>query len=51
VKPHPEYFTADVRGDVIREAFSDRDYHVKQRQKLFPGYARYKAPRGHVGDG
>jgi len=51
VKPHPDYFSAEVRGDVIREAFGGRDYSVKQRQKLFPGYERYKAARGHVGDG
>ena len=49
-KPHPEYFPAEVRGEVIRGAFAERAFRVEARRKLFPEFDRMTSPKGHVGD-
>jgi hypothetical protein len=49
--PHPEYFPAAVRGEVIREAFEGRSCRVENRRKTFPEFDRMTAPKGHLGDG
>ncbi|MES2504843.1 MAG: hypothetical protein V4534_08200 [Myxococcota bacterium] len=47
--PHPEYFPAKMRADVIREGFREQAGKVKTRQKLWPELEKI-APRGHIGD-
>jgi hypothetical protein len=49
-KPHPEYFPAAVRGEVIREAHAGRTYRADNRRKMFPGYDRMASPKGHLGE-
>ncbi len=49
-KPHPEYFPAKVRGEVIRDAHQGRVYRAENRKKLFPGFDRMTAPKGHLGE-
>ena len=50
-RPHPEYFPADVRAEVIREAHAGRMYRASQRKKLFKEYDRATSARGHLGEG
>ncbi len=51
-RPHPEYFPAEVRADVIRESHAGRTYSAQQRAKLFPGFNRHHAdPKGELGRG
>jgi len=49
-KPHPEYFPAEVRAEVIRDAHQGRAYRAKARRGLFPEYDRMTAPKGHLGE-
>ena len=49
-KPHPDYFPADVRAEVIRDAHAGREYRVKSRKKLFSEFDRMTSPKGHLGD-
>ncbi|OGQ89279.1 MAG: hypothetical protein A2289_15665 [Deltaproteobacteria bacterium RIFOXYA12_FULL_58_15] len=49
-KPHPEYFPADVRAEVIRDAFAGRAYRAVNRKKIFPGFDRMTAPKGDLGE-
>jgi hypothetical protein len=49
-KPHPEYFPAKVRGEVIRDAHAGRAYRADARRKLFPEFDRMTSPKGHVGE-
>ncbi len=39
-QPHPEYFAAPLRADVIREGFSDGHRQSRNRAKFFPEFAR-----------
>jgi len=48
--PHPDYFPATVRGDVIREAHAGRAYQAKNRRNIFPGFDRMTSPKGHLGE-
>ena len=48
--PHPEYFPAEVRASVIRDAHTSRRYARESRKKLFPDYERFHAPKGHLGE-
>jgi hypothetical protein len=48
--PHPEYFPANVRADVIREAHQARAYARDSRKKLFPEFERMASPKGHLGE-
>ncbi|MEZ4271284.1 MAG: hypothetical protein R3C68_07580 [Myxococcota bacterium] len=50
VGPHPDYFPAAVRAEVIREAHSGRSTRVEARRKLFPGYNRMAAPKDILGN-
>lgn len=47
--PHPEYFPAKMRADVIREGFREQSGKVKTRQKLWPELEKI-SPKGHIGD-
>ena len=49
-KPHPEYFDAKTRGEVIRDAHSGRAYRTDHRKKLFPEFDRMTSPKGHLGE-
>jgi hypothetical protein len=49
-KPHPDYFPAAVRAEVIRDAHSGRKYRVDNRRKMFPGFDRMTSPKGHLGE-
>ena len=48
--PHPEYFSAETRAEVIKESHQGRSYRTKARRSLFPEYDRMTAPKGHLGD-
>lgn len=48
--PHPDYFPAKVRGEVIREAHESRAYRASQQNKLFPRHRRMTSSKGHIGD-
>lgn len=48
--PHPEYFPAEVRAQVIRDAHMSRGYALESRKKLFPDYERMHSPKGHIGE-
>ena len=48
--PHPEYFPAEVRGEVIRDAHAGRTYRADNRRKMFPGFDRMTSPKGHLGE-
>jgi hypothetical protein len=49
-KPHPEYFPAEVRADVIRDAHAGRRYRAKARRSMFPEFDRMTSPKGHLGE-
>mgnify|MGYP006270650465 CR=1 FL=1 len=48
--PHPEYFPAEVRGQVIREAHAGRHYRAANRRKIFPDVERLHSPGGFLGE-
>ena len=48
--PHPEYFPADLRAEVIREGFSEQANKVLLRQKFWPELERHTSPKHHLGD-
>ena len=49
-KPHPEYFPAKVRAQVLEDAHSGREYRSENRKKIFPGFDRMTSPTGQLGD-
>jgi hypothetical protein len=49
-KPHPEYFPAKIRGEIIREAHAARSFRARFRKKMFPHLDRMTAPKNHLGD-
>jgi hypothetical protein len=49
-KPHREYFPAEVRAEVIRDAHAGREYRADNRRKMFPGFDRMTSPKGHLGE-
>jgi len=49
-KPHREYFPAEVRAEIIRDAHSGRKYRADNRRKMFPGFDRMTSPKGHLGE-
>jgi hypothetical protein len=49
--PHPEYWPAKVRGEVIRDAHQGRAYRADARKKLFPEFDRMTSPKNHLGEG
>jgi hypothetical protein len=48
--PHPQYFPAKVRAEVIRDAHAGRTYRAENRRKIFPEFDRMTAPKGHLGE-
>ena len=48
--PPPEYFPAETRGEVIREAHQSRNYRAKNRRKIFPNFDRMTSVKGHLGE-
>lgn len=51
VQPHPEYFSAKLRADVILEGFGDGDRQASDRKKFFPEFARMTGASGDLGTG
>ena len=49
--PHPEYFTADLRVETIREAHGAGHRKVKNMKKFFPELARLTSAKGDLGSG
>ena len=49
-KPHPEYFDANIRAQVIEDAHAGRAYRTDNRKKLFPEFDRMTSPKGHLGE-
>jgi hypothetical protein len=50
-QPHPEYFPADLRAEVIREGYDDASSRNKNLKKLFPEFARNSASAFDFGTG
>lgn len=48
--PHPEYFPAKMRADVIQEGFREQKSKAAVRKKLWPELDRAVSPKHHVGD-
>lgn len=51
VHPHPEYFSAELRAEVIREGFADGRRRSQNRAKFFPELARLTSAGGDLGTG
>lgn len=51
VHPHPEYFSAELRAEVIREGWDDGKRRSTDRAKFFPEFARLHGARGDLGSG
>jgi hypothetical protein len=49
-RPHPEYFPAKVRGEIIRDAHASRAFRAEFRRKMFPHLDRMTSPKNHLGD-
>jgi hypothetical protein len=49
-RPHPEYFPAKVRGEIIRDAHQARAFRAEFRRKMFPHLDRMTSPKNHLGD-
>ena len=49
--PHPEYFPAKLRADVIREGHSDGARKSETRKKMFPELAKRVNPKLDLGTG
>ncbi len=48
--PHPDYFPAKMRADVIREGYNEQKSKVNNRKKMWPELDRATAARLHLGD-
>ena len=48
--PHPDYFPAEVRAEVLRDAHEGRAYRARARRAMFPAYDRMTAPKGNLGE-
>ncbi len=49
--PHPEYFPADMRAEVIREGFEDGSRQSRNMAKFFPEFSRMQSAGGDLGEG
>jgi len=49
--PHPEYFPAKLRAEVIREGYTDGKRQSDTRKKMFPELARRVNPKLDLGSG
>jgi len=50
-KPHPEYFPAKLRSEVIRDGFNDGKRKSDLRKKMFPELARRVSAKNDLGTG
>lgn len=50
-QPHPEYFSADLRAEVIREGFQDGRRQARNRKAFFPELERMRGARLDLGEG
>lgn len=50
-QPHPEYFSAELRGEVIREGFGDGKRQARNRKAFFPELERMRGARLDLGEG
>lgn len=50
-QPHPEYFSAKLRADVIREGFTDGARKASTRKKMFPELAKRISAKNDLGTG
>lgn len=50
-QPHPEYFSAQLRAEVIREGFGDGKRKADTRKKLFPELAKRMSGKNDLGSG
>lgn len=50
-RPHPEYFDAAFRAQVIEEGFNSGRSKADLRRKMFPELARMHGARGDLGEG
>jgi hypothetical protein len=50
-RPHPEYFPAKLRAEVIREGFTDAKRQADVRKKMFPELARHVSAKNDLGSG
>lgn len=48
--PHPEYFPADLRAEIIREGFNEQSNKVLLRQKFWPELERHTSAKNHLGN-
>lgn len=48
--PHPDYFPATMRADVIREGYNSQKSLVSVRKKLWPELDKLRSPKNHIGD-
>lgn len=51
VHPHPQYFSAAIRGEAIREGYADGKRQSDNRRRFFPELARMTDARGDLGEG
>jgi len=51
IHPHPEYFSADLRVQVIAEGFESGRSKSETRKKFFPEFARFHGAKGDLGSG
>jgi hypothetical protein len=51
VHPHPEYFDAGFRAQVIAEGFGSGKSKADLRRKMFPEFARHHSAKGDLGQG
>lgn len=49
--PHPQYFSADIREEAIREGYGDGSRKADNRKKFFPELARMTSAKGDLGVG
>lgn len=50
-RPHPEYFSAALRAEVIKDGFADGRRKHELRKKMFPELAKRVSARNDLGNG
>ena len=48
--PHPEYFPASLRGEVIKEGYNEQKTKAIVRKKLWPELDKQTSPHLHIGE-
>lgn len=51
VQPHPEYFSAELRAEAIREGYDDGRRQANNRKAFFPELARMTSAKNDLGEG